>query len=160
MHVLCVCIISLLLHYNNYDHAHTYVYYSLIMLSAVIIQHPANDTYCEGTDAKLSCVIFDNTTTNAADTTVWINADTLFLVAVEMISNKRDANVVTSVLTIKNVSLSNDNGTQYFCSPRRDVDSFVGVISVAGESIYFTFLCTLSKRTYLVLKMCKAKLLR
>ena len=109
------------------------------MLSVVIIQQPANDTYCEGTDAKLSCVIFDNTTTNAADTTVWINADTLVLVAGEMISNTRDDDVVTSVLTIESVSFNNDSGTQYFCSPRRDVDSFVGVISVIGECILCIF---------------------
>ena len=130
------------------------------MLSVVILQHPANDTYCEGTDAKLSCIIFDNTTATVADSTAWINAETLVLVAAEMISSTRDDDVVTSVLTIENLSLSNDNGTQYFFSPRRDVDSFVGVISVAGESICFIFLCALNKHTYLVLKMCKAKLLR
>ena len=35
-----------------------------------VIQHPANNTFCEGSNATLSCVIFDNSTRNAADTTI------------------------------------------------------------------------------------------
>ena len=98
----------------------------------VIVQDPANDTFCEGTDAKLRCVIFDNTTASVADNTGWINANTLGPVAGEMINNTRDGDVVTSLLTIENVLLS-DNGARYFCVPKFGTMSFVGMILVVGE---------------------------
>ena len=80
----------------------------------------------------LSCVIFDNSTSNAADTTVWFtNDDIPAAVSSSMISNSRDGNVVTSVLTIENVSL-NDNGTGYFCVPSHRTESNAVVLSVAG----------------------------
>ena len=113
----------------------------------VIIQHPANDTYCEGTDSKLRCVIFDNTTASVADNTGWINADTLGPVAGEMISNTRDGDVLTSELTLENVLLS-DNGARYFCVPKFGLMSFVGMISVIGKCIYFMLMCTLNKSMY------------
>ena len=79
----------------------------------------------------LSCVIFDNSTNNDADSTGWFdNVDVL--VTDSMISNSRDGDVVTSVLTIESVSL-NDNGDGYFCYPTRTIGSYIGVISVAGE---------------------------
>ena len=97
-----------------------------------ITQHPANDTYCKGSNAVLSCVILDNSTNNAADTTGWFtNYDNPAAVSSSMISNSRDGNVVTSVLTIESVSLS-DNGTEYFCSPSFGIRSYAGVLSVAG----------------------------
>ena len=96
-----------------------------------ITQHPANDTYCEGSNAVLSCVVFDNSTSNAADTTSWFIDIVYVLVSSSMISNSRDGDVVTSVLTIENVSLS-DNGTGYFCSPSFGIASYTGVLSVAG----------------------------
>ena len=81
----------------------------------------------------LSCVIFDNSTNNAADSTGWfINDEFATALSSFMISNTCDGDVVTSVLTIESVSL-NDNGTGYFCSPTFNVKSNVGVISVAGE---------------------------
>ena len=81
----------------------------------------------------MSCVIFDNSTYNAADTTNWFIDDNLpALVPSNMINNTRDGDVVTSVLTIENVSL-NDNGNGYFCFPTFVVISNVGVISVAGK---------------------------
>ena len=49
-----------------------------------------------------------------------------------MISNTRDGDVVTSVLTIESVSL-NDNGNGYFCVPSFPIASYIGVISVAGN---------------------------
>ena len=79
----------------------------------------------------LSCVIFDNTTNNVSDNTGWFY-DEVIPVDASMISNSRDRDVVTSILTIESVSL-NDNGDEYFCGPSRDIDSYVGVISVAGE---------------------------
>ena len=96
-----------------------------------IIQHPANDTFCEGTNAVLSCVVFDNSTNNAADTTTWFTGNPPTALSSNMINNTRDGDVVTSVLTIENVSL-NDNGNGYFCFPTSRVESNVGVISVAG----------------------------
>ena len=93
-----------------------------------ITQHPANDTYCEGSNAVLSCVIFDNSTNNAADNTGWFtNDDFPVAVSSSMISNSRDGNVVTSVLTIERVSI-NDNGTGYFCGPSLRIESYVGVL--------------------------------
>ena len=71
-----------------------------------VIQHPANDTFCEGSNAVLICVIFDDSTNDAANTTSWFtNGDTPAAVSDAMISNSRVDNVVTSVLTIENVSL-------------------------------------------------------
>ena len=81
----------------------------------------------------MSCVIFDNSTNNAADTTSWFrDSNPPAVVLSNMINNIRDGDVVTSVLTIENVSL-NDNGNGYFCSPAFGIGSDVGVISVAGE---------------------------
>ena len=81
----------------------------------------------------MSCVVFDNTTNNAADTTGWF-ADNNPPVRVldNMINNTRDGDVVTSVLTIESVSLS-DNGDGYLCVPSLRIESNVGVISVAGK---------------------------
>ena len=105
----------------------TYYYY------LGITQHPGNDTFCEGSNAVLSCVIFDNSTINAADNTVWFMVgDFDARVADNIINNTRDGNVVTSVLTIESVSL-NDNGTEYYCEPVNNIESYVGVISVTGK---------------------------
>ena len=117
-----------------------------------ITKHPANDTFCEGSNAVLSCVIFDNSSDPAADTTAWFRNGMSGPVRVsdEMISTTRDGDVVTSVLTIESVSL-NDNGNTYFCVPLFPAGSYVGVISVAGNYEYlvvtliniyiFLFLC-------------------
>ena len=91
-----------------------------------ITQHPANDTHCEGSNAVLSCVIFDNSTNNAADNTGWFtNDDFPVAVSSSMISNSR------SVLTIESISIS-DNGIGYFCVPSLRIESYVGILSVAG----------------------------
>ena len=104
----------------------TYYYY------LGITQHPGNDTYCEGSNAVLSCVVFDNST-STADTTSWFtNANPPGRVPDSMINNTRNGDVVISVLTIENVSLNN-NGTGYLCTPSLDIRSYVGVISVAGN---------------------------
>ena len=97
-----------------------------------ITQYPANDTYCEGSNAVLNCVVFDNSTNDAADRTNWFTNDD-FPVAVSdsMISNSRDGDVVTSVLTIESVSL-NDNGTGYLCVPSFGIASYAGVLLVVG----------------------------
>ena len=96
-----------------------------------LVQHPSNDTYCEGSNAVLSCVVFD--TSNFADTTSWFTNDNPPVrVPDNIINNTRDGDVVTSVLTIESVSL-NDNGNGYFCFPIFGIESSVGVISVAGE---------------------------
>ena len=107
-----------------------------IGIIAGITQHPTNDTYCEGSNAVLSCVIFDNNTNNAADNTKWFDDDDPpVAVSSSMISNSRDGDVVTSVLTIESVSL-NDNGIGYFSSPTYRIGSNVGKISVEGEYAY------------------------
>ena len=110
-----------------------------------LVQHPANDTFCEGSNAVLSCIVFDNST-NAADTTGWFtNDNTQAQVPSNMINNTRDGNVVTSVLTIESVSL-NDNDNGYFCSPTFRIMSYVGVILVAGEYEHCLYI-----RTYIYL---------
>ena len=98
-----------------------------------ITQHPANDTFCKGSNAVLICIVFDNSTNDAADTTHWFTNDNPpAALSSSMISNSRDGDVVTSVLTIESVSL-NDNGNGYFCLPTFGIVSNVGMISVAGE---------------------------
>ena len=101
-----------------------------------ITQHPENITNCKGSNVILNCVIFDNSTHNAADTTSWfINKDPSAAVPDSyVINNTRNGSVVNSVLTIENVSL-NDNGTGYFCFPTVGIMSNVGVISVAGTYV-------------------------
>ena len=48
-----------------------------------------------------------------------------------MINNTRNGDVVTSILTIDNVTL-NDNGTEYLCFPSRGIESYIGATLVAG----------------------------
>ena len=98
-----------------------------------VIQHPVNGTFCEGTTATLSCVIFDNSSTNVANTTSWLNVNTGATVLSANVNNTRNGDVVTSILTFKSVSLS-DNGT-YLCEPRRNVESYFGMILVKSEYI-------------------------
>ena len=95
-------------------------------------QHPANGTFCEGTDATLNCTIFDNSTSDVADTTGWVNSTTGGAVPSEMVSNSRDGDMVTSILTILNVPLYINN-TNYFCRPSLTEQSSVAVIIVIGK---------------------------
>ena len=97
-------------------------------------QHPNNDTFCEGSNAVLKCVIFDNSTNNAADTTGWFSGNPPTAVSSSniMINNTRDGDMVTSALIIKNISL-NYNGNGYFCSAVFGIGTNVGVTSVAGN---------------------------
>ena len=53
------------------------------------------------------------------------------LTSSNMINNTRNGDVVTSILTIDNVSLS-DNGTEYFCFPSSRIESYIGTVLVAG----------------------------
>ena len=116
IHILFVCFVQF--HY-------------LILLG--IIQHPTNTEACEGSNAVLNCVVFDNSTHKAANTTGWFTDDNPpAAVPSNMINNTRDGDVVTSVLTFERVS-SNDNGNGYFCFPTVGVMSNLGVISVAGK---------------------------
>ena len=104
-----------------------------------VTRHPANDTFCEGSNAVLSCVIVDSTANDAADTTTWFYANSLTAVPDSMISNSRVDDVVTSTLTMESVSLD-DNGIGCFCAPVFSVRSYTGVISVAG--IHKHYVCT------------------
>ena len=84
------------------------MYHNFIAIIVIIgiIQSPRNDTFYKGNNAVLSCVIFDNTTNNASDTTGWLTGDNPpAAVPPNMINNTRDGDVVTSVLTIEDVSL-------------------------------------------------------
>ena len=110
-------------------------YLRIALVVTGITQHPGNDTFCERSNAVFSCVILHNTTNDAADFTYWFTDNPPVAVLSNMINNTRDGDVVTSVLTIENVSL-NDNGNGYFCLPSLDIRSSVGVISVAGETVY------------------------
>ena len=104
-------------------------------------QQPRNVTVCEGSNAVLSCVVFDGSPNNAADNTVWALANPLTTLPSDIVNNTRDGDVVTSVLTIEDVSL-NDNGNGYLCVPALDDISDVGVISVAGRE--YTYVCAYS----------------
>ena len=95
------------------------------------VHHPENQTYCEGANVLLCCVIFDNTSIYVANNTVWSNRKNGVLITTS-INNTRNGYIVTSELTIESVSL-NANGSEYFCIPSTQVtESYVGVISVAG----------------------------
>ena len=115
-----------------------------ICCTLFLAQHPTNTIFCEGSNAVLSCVIFDNSTSNAADPTRWFtDGNPPAAVSSNMINNTRDGDVVTSVLTIESISLS-DNGDGYLCVPSLRIESNVGVISVTGEneqSYVFMYLC-------------------
>ena len=93
----------------------------------------------------LSCTVYDNTTSNAADNTNWFKVDDLPVgIPSNMINNTRNGDVVTSVLTIDNVSL-NDNGTEYFCSPLFAIRSYTGTLLIAGTCTYvhrYEIFCT------------------
>ena len=97
------------------------------------MEHPANGTFCEGKDATLNCTIYDNSTRRVADGTLWYNNVTNAALPGSMVNNSRDGDVVTSVLTIRKVSL-NINNTKYLCEPRYKVTSSVAVIMVIGEN--------------------------
>ena len=139
MHVMCNCIYICLFVclYVNKHCSYISKYITFIFILLDIIQHPTNDTFCAGSNALLNCVVFDNSTKSVANTTGWfINTNLPAAVSDSyMINNTRDGDVVTSVLTIENVSL-NDNGTGYFCVTAYDIDSYIGVISVAGKHTY------------------------
>ena len=120
-------------------------------------QHPADGTFCEGNNAVLSCVIFDNSISNAADGTGWFrddNPNPAVAVPSNMINNTRNGDVVTSVLTIENVTL-NDSGTGYFCLVSINIMSNVGVISVITGNVYicmYDILCSLYVSKYYYFK--------
>ena len=121
---MCTCIICISVYVF-------YIFHYYILLD--ITQHPTNATFCEGSNAILSCVVFENGTDNVVDTTGWYtNENPPAAVPPNMINNTRDGDVVTSVLTIESVSL-NDNGNGYFCVPAYGNESDIGVISVAGK---------------------------
>ena len=112
---------------DTYVHICKYVY--TITCYVAIAQHPVNDTFCEGKNATLSCIIFDNSDNHIADSASWVNATS----GARLSSNNiRDDDMVTSILTIVNLSLS-QNGTRYFCVPVHDVESFTGTILVKRE---------------------------
>ena len=99
-----------------------------------ITQHPPNDTFCEGSNVILSCVIFDNGTDNTADTTAWYRGGEHNIIRIpdNRINNSCDGDVVTSVLTVGSVSLI-DNGTEYYCAPSLDIESYTGTLLIAGN---------------------------
>ena len=100
-----------------------------------VVQHPANDTVCKGTNATLNCTIFDNSTDGIANSTSWVNNATERTIAGSMmVKNSRDGDIVTSVLIIMDVS---DNST-YFCRPSHRTMSSVAVITVIGKKLTYT----------------------
>ena len=95
----------------------------------------------------LSCVVFNNDTNIAANTTGWFRIANPPVGISSNINNTRNGDVVTSVLTVVNVSL-NDDGTGYLCSPTFGIRSYVGVISViTGTVLCYVYILWLSKIT-------------
>ena len=121
---------------------------SYICCTLFLAQHPTNTKVCEGSNAVLSCVIFDNSTNNAANTTSWFTGNPPVAVSDNMINNTRDGDVVTSILTIESVSL-NDNDNGYFCFPTVGIMSNAGVIAVAGEYEHLHVFMYLYVATYI-----------
>ena len=110
----------------------TYVVHKFLYID--ITQHPRNDTFCAGSTALLSCTVYDNTTSNGANSTVWFRVDNPPVLISSNINNTRNGDIVTSILIIDNVSL-NDNGTEYFCVPTFGIRSYVGTILIAGTYV-------------------------
>ena len=103
--------------------------------------HPRNDTFCVGSTVLLSCTVYDNTTNNAASSTVWFKEDNPpVVISSNMINNTRNGDVVSSVLTIDNVSLS----TEYFCLPTIGIRSYIGTVLVTGMCTYVHIGMTIS----------------
>ena len=94
------------------------------------IQHPTNGTFCEGTTARLSCIIFDNST-GAANTTTWLH-NAAISISDDRVNNTVNDDNVTSVLTLMNVSNDLDSGN-YVCRPTRTIMSHDAVITVIGK---------------------------
>ena len=129
--------LSLLHEDSNVLHIYIVSYYTV-----GITQHPRNDTFCTGSTALLSCTVYDNSTSNAANNTGWFRVDNPPVQVPSNINNTRNGDVVTSVLTIDNVSLS-DNGTEYFCVPSFGIGSYIGAVLVAGMYMNMcSFVCT------------------
>ena len=133
---MCICF---------YVVTQTLKFLSLVAYSvyyAEVIQHPANDTFCEGTDAVLYCTIFDNSTDGIADDTVWFNAENDATISGSKVNNSRDGDVVTSVLTLMKAPLYLNN-TEYVCEPTFTVgSSSVAVVIVIGENSTHTHIHT------------------
>ena len=103
-------------------------------------QQPANDTFCEGTIATLNCTIVDNSDDKVADSTVWYNVTSGSRISETMVHNSRDDdNVVTSILSIVNVSVSSINNTKYRCVPQDGTESCTAVVIVIGENSIHTY---------------------
>ena len=84
----------------------------------------------------MTCTIFDNSTERIASNTGWVNFTSGGRIESNMntsVSNSRhDDDMVTSTLTIVNVSVYVNN-TEYFCRPSSDNYSSVAVITVLGK---------------------------
>ena len=133
----------------TYVHLCCDLFVSYMFLFVGFIQQPMNGTFCEGSNAMLSCITFDNST-NAAGNANWfmiIDDDFPADLPNNMISNTRNGDVATSVLTIESVSL-NDNNNGYYCMPSTLVVSNVGVILVAGKYPCIRMYDLLSVHTY------------
>ena len=104
----------------------------------VVVHHPANETFCEGTDAVLSCTISDNN--NVADNTVWFNFTSRARIESNMdtvVNNNRNDDMVTSILNITDISVCLNN-TEYICVPSLGIQSFPGVLIIIGENYTHT----------------------
>ena len=111
---------------NEYD-----IIYSVYYLE--IVQKPVDDTFCEGTDATLNCTIFDNSTERIANNAFWSNLTSNGNIPDDLFSNNRDGDYVTSLLTIIDVSLY-ENNTNYICRAGSEVQSSAAVIIVIGKN--------------------------
>ena len=109
----------------------------LLYILLEIVQHPANATFCEGTNATLNCTIFDNSTTGVADNTIWFNV--INGARIQLVGNNiRDGDIVTSILPILDISVYINN-TKYLCQPRLGTKSSVAVITIIGENHAHTY---------------------
>ena len=97
-----------------------------------VVQDPTNGRFCEGTTARLSCIIFDNSTGRAANTTIWLNNTAIDSISDDRVKNIVDGDNVTSVLTLMDVS-KDLNNSNYSCRPSRTIISSGAVITVIGK---------------------------
>ena len=69
-----------------------------------VVQDPANATFCEGTNATLTCTIFDNSTDRIANSTSWVNLTS----GRRIISNMHMNALVKLTQQLKNFKKIND----------------------------------------------------
>ena len=118
----------------------------VIILCTVIIQHPLNQSVCEGETVNFTCVIMFPDGSSSFGGAFWVDDNNNLItstpprVITTDDSNGRSAPAnVTNMLTVTNVSIS-DNGSVYICSRLVDgvyvIRSDPSILTILGKQLY------------------------